>query len=80
METFVRFHGNFNLHTLVVRIIFFMVVCYTLSSGNRTPGSRFYPADLLDTLADSLCIHLLVLVQSATVICKSLVSKSAVVI
>ena len=27
-----------------------------LTSGNRTPGSRFY-SDLLDTLADSVCIH-----------------------
>jgi len=31
-----------------------------IASGNRTPGSRFY-SDLLDTLADSVCIHLLVL-------------------
>ena len=27
-----------------------------LPSGNRTPGSRFY-SDLLDTSADSVCIH-----------------------
>ena len=33
---------------------------YTESSGNRTPCSRFY-SDLLDTLADSACIHQLVL-------------------
>ena len=33
---------------------------YFLSSGNRTPGSRFY-SELLDTLADSLCIQQLVL-------------------
>jgi len=31
-----------------------------LSSGNRAPGSRFY-SDILDTLADSVCIHRLVL-------------------
>ena len=31
-----------------------------ITSGNRTPGSRFY-SDLLDTLADSVCIHQLVL-------------------
>jgi len=31
-----------------------------IASGNRTPGSRSY-SDLLDTLADSVCIHLLVL-------------------
>ena len=30
------------------------------TSGNRTPGSRFY-SDLLDALADSVCIHQLVL-------------------
>jgi len=30
------------------------------SSGNHTPGSRFY-FELLDTSADSLCIHQLVL-------------------
>ena len=30
------------------------------TSGNRTPGSRFY-SDLLDTLADSVCIHQLLL-------------------
>jgi len=30
------------------------------TSGNHTPGSRFY-SDLLDTLADSVCIHQLVL-------------------
>ena len=28
-------------------------------SGNRTPGSRFY-SDLLDTLADFVCIHQLI--------------------
>ena len=32
---------------------------YIVSSGNRTPGSRFY-SDFLDTLADSVCIHQLV--------------------
>jgi len=31
-------------------------------SGNRTPGSRFY-SDLLDTLADFVCIHQLMLVS-----------------
>ena len=30
------------------------------TSGNRTPGSRSY-SDILDALADSVCIHLLVL-------------------
>jgi len=30
------------------------------SSGNRTPGSRFY-SDLLDTMADFVCIHQLIL-------------------
>ena len=30
------------------------------TSSNRTPGSRFY-SDLLDTLADSVCIHQLLL-------------------
>jgi len=40
----------------------------TDTSGNRTPGSRFY-SDLLDTLADFVCIHQLVLktVQSLPV-------------
>ena len=32
----------------------------SVTSGNRTPGSRFY-SDLLDTLADSVCVHQLVL-------------------
>ena len=31
-----------------------------ITSGNRTPGSRFY-SDLLDTLADSVYIHQLAL-------------------
>ena len=31
-----------------------------ITSGNFTPGGRFY-SDLLDTLADSVCIHQLVL-------------------
>jgi len=35
------------------------VIFLFLSSGNRTPGSRFY-SDVLDTLADSVCIHQLV--------------------
>ena len=39
-------------------VCFFFVLVIT--SGNRTPGSRFY-SDLLDTLADSVCIHQLVL-------------------
>ena len=30
-----------------------------IMSGNRTPGSMFY-SDLLDTLADSVCIQQLV--------------------
>jgi len=30
------------------------------TSGNRTPSSSFY-SDLLDTLADSVCLQLLVL-------------------
>jgi len=30
------------------------------TSGNRTPGSRFY-SDLLDTLVDFVCIHQLIL-------------------
>ena len=30
------------------------------SSGNRTPGSRFY-SDLLDTLTDFVCTHQLML-------------------
>ena len=33
-----------------------------ITSGNRTPGSRSY-SDLLDALADSVCIHQLVLKQ-----------------
>jgi len=33
---------------------------YVVSSGNRTRGSRYY-SDLLDTLADSVCIHQLIL-------------------
>ena len=35
----------------------FTLINYIISSGNRTPGSRFY-SDLLDT---SVCIHQLVL-------------------
>ena len=31
-----------------------------ITSGNRTPGNRSY-SDLLDSLADSVCIHQLVL-------------------
>jgi len=33
---------------------------YITTSGNHTPGSRFY-SDLLDTSADFVCIHQLVL-------------------
>jgi len=36
------------------------ILLYYITSGNRTPGSRSYPG-LLDTLADSICIHQLVL-------------------
>jgi len=36
------------------------IISALLTSGNRTPGSRFY-SDLLDTLVDSVCIHQLVL-------------------
>ena len=43
---------------LVTFLMFFILVIY--SSGNRTPGSRFY-SDLLDTLADFVCIHQLIL-------------------
>jgi len=44
------------------------VIYITWTIGNRTPGSRFY-SDLLDTLADFICIHQLVLkpVQSLQV-------------
>jgi len=35
-----------------------------ISSGNRTPGSRFY-SDHLDTLADSVRIHQLVLKRNS---------------
>jgi len=38
--------------------LYFVVI----TSGNRTPGSRSY-SDLLDTLADWVCIHLLVLMH-----------------
>ena len=38
----------------------FALIPFLNSSGNRTPGSRSY-SDLLDTLADSVCIPLLVL-------------------
>ena len=38
----------------------YCIYFYVITSGNRTPGSRFY-SDLLDTLADSVCIHQLVL-------------------
>jgi len=31
-------------------------VLLILTSGNRNPGSRFY-SDLVDTLADSVCLH-----------------------
>ena len=33
---------------------------YLFTSGNRTPCSRFY-SDPLDTLADFICIHQLIL-------------------
>ena len=37
-----------------------IIIIIIIASGNRTPGSRFY-SDLLDTWADSVCIHQLVL-------------------
>ena len=43
----------------------------SVSSGNRTPGSRFY-SDLLDTLADSICIHQLVLKPGCSYNCRRL--------
>jgi len=36
------------------------LVLYYITIGNRTPGSRFY-SNRLDTLAESLCTHQLVL-------------------
>ena len=52
--TFLSLHDSD--HEGVVRI-FVALFCELDSSGNRTPGSRFY-SDLLDT---SVCIHQLVL-------------------
>jgi len=52
---------HFRVWNTAIRLPFtrdFFFVCHT--SGNRTPGSRFY-SDLLDTLADSVCIQQLAL-------------------
>ena len=37
-----------------------LILFYSFTSGNRTPGSRFY-SDLLDTLTDFVCTHQLML-------------------
>jgi len=47
-----QIHDVFDIN---IELYFGLMVCL-----NRTPGSRSY-SDLLDTLADSVCIHLLVL-------------------
>ena len=39
--------------------VIIIIIVEHLTSGNRIPGSRSY-SDLLDTLADSVCIHQLV--------------------
>jgi len=44
------------------------IIIYLLSSGNRTPGSRSY-SDLVDTQADSVCIHQLVLKPQSKATC-----------
>ena len=54
-------------HEGVVRIFVaelwgYLYYLIRLTSGNRTPGSRFY-SDLLDILADSVCIHQLVVLK-----------------
>jgi len=51
METFMCFHRNFNLHTLVVTIIFFMVVCYTLLSIHFHGNTYFYTKVSMATAA-----------------------------
>ena len=44
----------------VIKVLDFEKLFCIVTSGNQTPGSRFY-SDLLDTLADSVCIHHVVL-------------------
>ena len=51
METFVHFHGNFNLHTLVVMIIYFMVVCYTLLQIHFHGNTYYYTKVSMATAA-----------------------------
>ena len=50
---------NLRFSILTFCYIFDLIMSFFFTSGNRTPGSRFY-SDLLDTLADSVCIHQLV--------------------
>jgi len=40
--------------------IIIIIIITIITSGNRTPGRRFY-SDLLSTLADFVCIHQLIL-------------------
>ena len=51
---------HFRVWNTVIRLPFSRDFFVCRTSGNRTPGSRFY-SDLLDTLADSVCIQQLVL-------------------
>jgi len=44
---------------LSLHLVTFLMFFILFKSGNRTPGSRFY-SDLVDTWADSACIHQLV--------------------
>jgi len=52
--------GSQNLCSPFLRAVKFIYLFILYSSGNRTPGGRFY-SDLLDTLADSVYIHQAVL-------------------
>ena len=45
--------------TLIIITLHYITLHY-ITSGNRTPGSRFY-SDLLDILADFVCIHQFIL-------------------
>jgi len=48
------------LGTVKCKYVLCIIAERSEATNNRTPGSRSY-SDLLDTLADSVCIHLLVL-------------------
>ena len=49
--------GQVSVHLLQSDCNIIIIIIIIVTSGNRTPGSRFY-SDLLDT---SVCIHQLVL-------------------